>query len=333
MSALDRYLWLESTGIWREGAGAAPREVVVRFGQATLLLSDAADRLLGHWALAGIQVVGEADGATVYAMTAEGDETLAIRDAEMIAAIAEVSHGPIEAPPLPAPPRRRFPFIGVAVTLAAAAVLAAFGPEALREQAIRMVPVEQTEELGDRMLLGLMDLAGGPCLQPAGRRALDRVAARVAGDSGPPLRLHVLSLGTAPAAALPGRTVLLDRSAVGEAEAPAEIAGWIALALGRDPVAALMAAAGPLGDLRYILTGQVGPHALARGTEAALAPPAPGEAEAAMERLAASGIDPGPFAEALQRQGIAAEAPATPEPPGPPILRDQDWVALQGICG
>jgi hypothetical protein len=331
MTALDQYLWLEATGIWREGAAAGPREVIVRFGNATLLLSDTSDRTLGHWALAGIQVVGEADGATVYAMEADGAETLTIRDRDMNDAIAQVSHGPITAPPRAAAPKRRFPVAGAAIAAALVVAVLAFGPAALREQAIRMVPVEQTEELGDRMLLVLMEEAGGPCLQPAGRRALDRIAARVTAGMAP-ARLHVLALESAPAAALPGRTVLLDRNAVLEAEAPAEIAGWIAVALGRDPVPALMAEAGPVGDLRYILTGDVGGTALADAAGTALTPPAAFEAAAAMDLLATRGIDPAPFGEALRRAGMDVTPPAMGPEMATPLLRDQEWVALQGIC-
>ena len=56
MTALDRYVRLEAVGLWREAPGAPPREVVVSFGNATLLLTDLEERPLGHWALAGVSV-------------------------------------------------------------------------------------------------------------------------------------------------------------------------------------------------------------------------------------------------------------------------------------
>jgi hypothetical protein len=214
---------------------------------------------------------------------------------------------------------------------AALAVVAAFGPEAIRAQAIRMVPAEQAEELGDQMLLALMDRGGGLCSQPAGRRALDRIAARVTGNGVPP-RVQVLALGAALSAALPGGMVLLDSAAVQGAEAPGAIAGWMAVALDRDPVAALMAGIGPLEDLRYVLTGEVGYGALAAAATDALAPPTQAEATAALDRLSARGIDPNAFTEAMHRAGL--DTPYR-DPAGPrePLLADQDWVALKGICG
>ena len=91
MTALEKYVRLEAIGQWRETPARAPREVVVSFGDATLVLADLADRPLGHWALAGVEAIGTDGGATLYAMSRDGTETLAIRDADMIEAIAAVT--------------------------------------------------------------------------------------------------------------------------------------------------------------------------------------------------------------------------------------------------
>jgi hypothetical protein len=320
MAVLDRYVRLEALGIWRESRDAPPREVVVRFGRSTLLLTDLAETPLGHWALAGVTVLGRERGATVYAMCPDG-ETLAIRDPEMIAAIAAVAR------PRPEPRRRRrIPLAGMAA-VALLAASAAFAPGWIRAQAVRMVPPEGRAELGDRMLIALIEARGPPCADPAGDRALARLGQRL----DPRLRLRVLDLG-APVAALPGGTVLLDRAAVAAAAAPEELAGWAALALGRDPLDQLLRSAGAARDLRYVLTGELGEAALARAAAAAPAPPSPAEAGPALARLADAGLDPRPFAAALARAGVAVPLPAVPAAPAP-ALADQDWVALQGICG
>jgi hypothetical protein len=318
MTALDRYVRLEALGTWRESPEAAPREVVVRFGRTTLVLTDLAEAPLGHWALAGVAVLGRERGATVYAMT-PGCETLAIRDPDMIAAIAAVARGPIAPPP---PPRRRRLPLGALLLAAALAAAAVYGPGLIRAQAARMVPPEAAAEIGDRMLIALIEARGAPCDDPAGGRALARLARRL----DPALRLRVLDLG-APVAALPGRTVLIDRDALAAAAAPEELAGWAALALGRDPLAALLQGAGTARALRYVLTGELDDPALA-----AAAAPAPAAAEAApaLARLTAAGLDPRPFAAALARTGLAVPAP--PPAAASPALADQDWVALQGIC-
>src|SRR5690554_4288438 len=136
MTALDRYVRLEAVGIWRESPDAPAREVVVSFGKATLLLTDPADAPLGHWALAGVEVLAERDGATVYSMSPDGAETLTIRDSEMVAAIDEVTR---DLPAWPsarvAAPRRKGRAAGVLVLLAGLAVLAALTPQALHRLA------------------------------------------------------------------------------------------------------------------------------------------------------------------------------------------------------
>ena len=64
MTALERYVRREAIGVWRERLEAPPREVVVSFGNSTLVLKDLAERPLGHWALAGVTVVGHDFPAT-----------------------------------------------------------------------------------------------------------------------------------------------------------------------------------------------------------------------------------------------------------------------------
>jgi hypothetical protein len=332
MTALERYVRLEALGQWREGPGVAPREVVVSFGDATLVLTDMADRPLGHWALAGVQAIGRDGPATVYAMSRDGGETLAIRDADMIEAIAAVSRGRLAAPPRAGPPA---PARGWVWAVAAAALLALAGavaPRLIGAQAARMLPPEAAEEFGDRMLLQLMAARGPLCADPDGRRALATLAARVGAGQG--MRLRALDLGAAPVALLPGPTVALGRAALAQAEDPAEVAGWIALALAREATRPgaqrLMDAAGVAAGLRYVLTGRLSEAALARAARAALAPPGPEEALAAVERLRAADLPTAPFADGLRRAGLEAP-PASAE--GAAALSDRDWVALQGLCG
>lgn len=331
MTALDKYVRLEALGQWREARHAPPREVVVSFGDATLLLTDLAERPLGHWALAGVAAVGRDDGATVYAMTRDGDETLTISDADMVEAIAAVSQAHRMARPrvAAAPARRWWPLAALA---AIAALALALLPPLVRAQAARMVPPEAVEEFGDRMLLQIMATRGPLCPDPDGGRALAALVGRVAGDARP--RVRALSLGAAPAALLPGPTVVLGSEALARAEDPAEIAGWVALALARDDMkpgaTRLMDAVGPVASLRYVLTGQLSEAALGKAIDDALAPPAPLEIEAAFERLRGAGLPTAPFADGLRRAGLEAP-PASAE--GRAALSDRDWVALQGLCG
>ncbi len=174
------------------------------------------------------------------------------------------------------------------------------------------------------MLIALVERHGPPCAGAAGLTALAALAERLA--PGAPPRLRLMPLGV-PAAALPGGTILLDDTL---GAGPAEVlAGWAALALGRDAPRALLAAAGPVADLRYLASGSFPDDALARAAEAALAPPTAAEAAPALARLAEAGIDPGPFAAALAAAGL----PADPPPAGTVhAIPDRDRAALAALC-
>ncbi|MCB1352361.1 MAG: hypothetical protein KDK03_06465 [Rhodobacteraceae bacterium] len=343
MTALDRYVRLETTGIWRESSDAPPKEVLVTFGMSTITLTDSSEAPLGHWALAGIQVIGQDGDATLYAMNTEGDETIAIRDTMMISAIAEVSRGEITPGQPAAGTRRRPPYLMLSVIALLMIGIASVGPGTIRSQAIRMVPAEQASEFGDRMLISLMETGGGICGGVAGNRALDRIAARLAPTDGQALRLRVLGLPDgAPVATLPGRTILLDRATIAEADGPEEVAGWVEIGLERSPVERLMETVGPAQNLRYVLTGEIGATALAHAADAALTPPTPAEVAEAIARLARLGIDPAPFEAALARRDLlprtgTEDAPAfTPAAArtrgSKPLLPKQDWSALKAVC-
>ena len=279
---------LTADALWRESVEAEPRAVTVTLGERTLMFIDAADRPVGHWARAGIRAVGGAGPATRYAILADAEETLEIRDPAMKAALDAGARGfPGPAPGAPAPERRRRPPWGMLLGGVLAAALLAEAPELIRGQAARMVPPAQARDFGDRMLHALVEERGPVCATPVGAPALGAFAAAAA----PGTTLRVLDLrGAALAAALPGPLVLIDGGALARASGPAELAGWIAQALGPNPgpgqVRALMEAVGPLADLRYVFTGTLSEADLARAAAAAVAPPArpdsvPGPGEAA----------------------------------------------------
>ena len=116
-------------------------------------------------------------------MTADGDETLAIRDPEMVAAIAAVSRPRLDPVAPPPPPRRRWPVLPLLLLAAVVGVLAA-APRLIRAEASRVVPPERAAELGDRMLIALIERQGPLCYDPAGQQALAHLAERPT----PPIR-------------------------------------------------------------------------------------------------------------------------------------------------
>ena len=96
-------------------------------------------------------------------------ETLAIRDRDMVAAIEAVRR---ELPDLPAPREKRRPRRGFGGVLAVLALVAlvAIAPPSIRRATARLIPPEQEEEIGQRMLIALIERNGPVCDDP-GRRA------------------------------------------------------------------------------------------------------------------------------------------------------------------
>lgn len=321
----------EGPGRWRETATAPERVVRVTLGSGTLVIRDPGGAPLSHWMLDGMRESGRA-AAPVFMAGAESGESLAIDDPGLIAALRATARPARGAPAAEAVPKQTRARVGPILVLGLLAAGLAFGPDLVRDQARRMMSPEKAEETGDRMLLDLMESnGGGLCTGQDGLRTLERIARPLAKPDTRPTRIRVLELGEIPVAMLPGRTVVLARAIIAEAADPGEIAGWIALALERDPVGDLIRVAGPVGDLRYIFTGEIGAPALARATDAALVLPAPDAARMAADRIASIGIDPGSFVNSLRRHGLDVVPPGV-EGTAAPALPAADWDALADIC-
>jgi hypothetical protein len=184
-----------------------------------------------------------------------------------------------------------------------------------------MLPPEWVERFGDEMLLQVMGAQGAPCSAQAGQQALRRLAEALGLPERP--RVRVLELTGAPVAVLPAGYMLLDARLIALAESPEEIAGWIALGHARGALQpateAMMADAGLIADLRYILTGRLSEAAIARAAEGAVeAVPTATEVERAHALLAAAGLPFAPLQAALMREGLPAGStaggPADPSP-------------------
>lgn len=224
MTALKNYLCLEAIGILRDRPDEAPIEVIVSLGKSTLLLKDTRERPLGHWALAGVVRLGRDGDAVIYSMTAEGGETLTIRDKDMVEAIATLSRPELgqAAPVSRLRSTRRHSWPIVPILLAVLTGVAVLGlPKLLLANADEVMPPEAAAAVGDRILTDLIEKQGPPCNSPSGRAALGRIIARVEPAATPPT--YVLDLGV-PAALLPGGSLLVDRNLTRTAQAE-EIAG------------------------------------------------------------------------------------------------------------
>ncbi|WP_112321570.1 hypothetical protein [Oceanibium sediminis] len=336
MTALEQYIRLEAAGRWREGPDAPWREVLVSFGNASLVLSDFEEQPLTHWSLAAVEVVAREGEAVVYAPDPGASELLEVSDAQMVEAIAAVS---AMARTRAAPAGRRRA-LGRTLTAALVLGLVAFGalrgPDLLRARAFALVSSEQAELMSD----GLRPRLATECRGSEGMRVLARLADHVA----PGQRVEVRRRTSPPLGALPDGTLILGNDVVEQAASPAVIAGWIALGAEAGPALSPFyrwTQELPARELlAFLSSGEVGQQGMREMVLHARATDWVPEGQAialAMARLAELGVRPDSFAaDVLKRLDARPSDMAGLEPTedAPPLIRrDRDWLALLDICG
>ena len=293
MTAIDKYTRLEALGQWRESPTQPPREVVVSFGNATLVLSNLDEKPLCHWAMAATSRMSLEGTKAVYTPDTEGFETLEIDDAEMVEAIAQVSRAATTV-------NLRTPWLRwvfIALVMTASAAIAYATPPLLRSQAIRMTGSESARKLGTDMLA---TLSPDICREPRADAARELFQSRVFPDG---RTLLIISRGQAQASIFPGGVVVISRDTLQVMQSPDELARLTTALSARSEstVDQLFESSSPRELFDYITSGKLSDERLAKAARNIINSPEVGE----MTEFTS---------------------------PDQPLLRDQDWVALQGIC-
>tara|TARA_R110002074_G_scaffold306485_2_gene477520 strand:+ start:63 stop:1079 length:1017 start_codon:yes stop_codon:yes gene_type:complete len=337
MTALSEYARLETTGLWRETPDSQRREVVVSLGDATLVISTITDSALSHWSLPAVHRLNPGKRPALYAPDTEADEMLEISEPQMIEAIERVRSAIERARPHPG--RLRL-WLAAFLTLITIFISVVWLPDALIRQTASLLPAAKRDEMGQLVLAGMADLAGRPCADSSGVAAMRDLSRAVFGAGAP--RIVVLPSTAQSTAALPGNIIVVNRSLVEDYEGPEVLAGFLLTeALRRDradPVVRLLEEAGLLATFRLLTTGEINPahlrtHAATLLTTALV----PVDTAALLTRFELAGISTEPFAYALDMSGESVlhliEADPMRGRLRAPLMSDQDWIALQGICG
>lgn len=293
MTAIDKYTRLEALGQWREGPDAPLREVVVSFGNATLLLSDLDENPLCHWAMAATFRLSLDGAKAVYTPDTEGFEILEIDDAEMVVAIAQVSRAAVNTKRRT--PWSRWVFFGFVVVIVAAVFYAT--PSMLQSQATRMTGHESARKLGTDMVA---TLGSDICREPRAGVVRELFQSRVFPDG----RTLLLIVKNQPrASAFPGGVVVIGEDTLQAMQTPDELARLTSTLFAQNEITLtqLFEASSPRELFKYITSGQLSDERLAEAAQNAIHQPEISE---------------------------SAEFSSNNQP----LLRDQDWVTLQGIC-
>ena len=141
MTALKKYQRLECSGLWRETPQDQRREVLVRFGDATLVLSDPkSGTAISHWSLPAIERVNRGEEPPVFAPGPDANESLELTEPDMIAALDAVRAAVRAA--VPRPGRLRGLILG-GVALAVVGLAVLWLPGALVKHTASVVPPAQ----------------------------------------------------------------------------------------------------------------------------------------------------------------------------------------------
>lgn len=372
MTALKRYDLLEAEGRYFDGKTAQPRDVVVKFGDASLMILDMQDMPITHWPLATLRDLGAAGPGLSLIPDFGSDERLSISDSDMIEAIRTICPRLDEGEPVG---ERRWLRVAAWAGLALGSVyLIIFHLlPAISDQLAELIPPEAEAAMGEEMVDEFAKILSGfeePrfCSTPDGDRALQKMVARAEAVANPhlPLTVQVLDHKMVNAFALPGGQIVLFRGLIDKAGSPEEVAGVLAHEIGhvvnRDPTRIALRSAGSAGLLGLLLGDFTGATVTVALSEALLQSGYRREAEAAADdfanaALSAQGLPTKPFAGFFLKlneqvgerpefmthlashpdlRGRAEKAKAADQvgdQPFTPALDDQDWVALQEICG
>ncbi|MFO7759381.1 MAG: hypothetical protein R6V26_13075 [Roseovarius sp.] len=341
-TALTKYQRLEAAGLWRADESAQRMDVIVSVGEATLTITDMRDRVQTHWSIAAIARANPGQRPAIYHPDGDPGETLELPadEAEMISAIETLRSAVARQRPRPG----RLRVIGVLASVATVAALAVFWlPDVAREHALRVVPAVKRAEIGQALARHIHRTTGPACRGPGGQLALSALARRLPPRAGT-ARFMVVRSGLEEVLRLPGGTMLIPSKLVEEFDEPDIVAGHIIAAYLRaeaqDPLDRLLAEAGPTASFRLLTTGQLTDETLLAHAERLIATsPEPPTETAMRDGFTHWQVRAAPYAgthdtsNAAMRR-LSGNAPSVPaETPPPPILRDADWLRLQGICG
>ena len=338
MTALLEYQRLECLGLWRERAQDQRRDVIVSFGDATLVIRETpSERALSHWSLPAVIRKNPGQTPAIFAPGDDTEEELEIDDDTMVAAIDKV-HAIISGRQ-PHPGRLRG-----ALMVTTAAIIVAIAvfwlPKALIAHTAGVLPDAVRHDIGEAILGDLQRLTGSPCNSADGSHALELLSERLLGAKGG--RAVVVPDGLRTAIHLPGNLLVLGRNLVEDYDGPEVAAGFILAerlrASLRDPLPPALEFGGMRASFHLLTTGDLARHTFYGYGETLLATkPMPLADDALLHQFKIANVGTSAYAYALDPSGETTLGLIEADPfantgPAEPLLSDTDWVALQGIC-
>lgn len=339
MTALTKYDRLEAAGLWRAAPDQQRIDVIVSLGNATLTIKDMRDQALAHWSLAAIARSNPGKRPALFHPDGDTTETLEIAadEDEMIRAIEKLRKAVERARPKKGRLRGILTLSLLASGLAAAVFVL---PNALVDQALKVVPDVKRAEIGNALLTEMQRATGIPCSSPSANPALVELTRRMTTDEGPTY-LAVMRAGVKDAIHIPGGVILLGRAMVEDYESPDVLAGYIIAEqtrrTARDPLRHLLESSGMLATLRLLTTSRLPASAIEEHAKHLLTEdPTPIAMAPLLARFELQNVPSSPYGYALDITGEVTLPLIEGDPfagvAQAPVLPDASWVRLQTIC-
>lgn len=339
MTALTKYDRLEAAALWRAAPDQQRVDVIVSVGDATLTIKDMRDQALAHWSLAAIARANPGKRPALFHPEGDPTETLEIAtdEDEMIRAIEKLRKAVERTRPRSGRLRGFLTFGVLAAALIGAVVLL---PDALIDQALKVVPSVKRAEIGNDLLTEMQGATGAPCSNAVARSSLIDLTARLTGDDGPSY-LAIMRAGVTDAIHMPGGVILLSRTLVEDHESPDVAAGYVIAEQTRraanDPLRHLLENAGVIATFRLLTTSELPQEAIAAHAKRLLTEtPKPVVIEPLLARFAALSVPSSPYAYAIDVTGETTLPLIESDPLAGTrslaVLSDASWVRLQTIC-
>lgn len=367
MTALSDYAKLEAEAVFFDAQSGVSTEVILSFGERSLMIVGLDDRALAHWPLASLHCPDAQVNASIkIAPDRSAEDFLRLQDQEMITAIQAVCPNLYDAPT--EIPKKRIPrWLWPAMLIVFLVLGGIFSVPMVKTKIIDDITADQEVRLGRAMRSHVITVlqADRPalweCTEPEGRQALDSVVMRI-GEAIPGQSFSVIDLQDIGLLTLPGGETMIFRGLLDTVETPEGLAGVLAHQMvhmkNRDALKNTVAAFRPMDLLKFWWGGEPTDEVLETSAQASLARPFTPEAEAAANAgaivsLTEARLPTRPFAKAIEswrhRQNSSL-AFITRHPGGPdriakinaadqigenpfkPALDDRSWLALGNIC-
>jgi len=334
MTALEQYERLEATGLWRETKTSQNIEVLITFGNASLILSDFTGNPLTHWSLPAVARLNRGKTPPIYSPNSYGIETLEIDDEAMIIAIEEVR----KTIKSRRPRKGRLRILTFLTTLLIILLLAIFWlPNILIQHTSSLVYAEQRKQIGFQLIDHISKFIGPHCVTDSEINPLLQLESRLFPNSD--ISIYVFSGGIKSAIHLPGQFILLNQFIVEDFETPNVVAGFSIIEKIKmdkhDPIEQLLSFAGTRAVLRFLTTGRLNQITLEHYARYILSlEPITLGTELIISEFESRDVNLAPYAYAIDITGESTSELIEHNKSfeNRQILTKQEWLNLQSIC-